>query len=63
MVYVGDDPILDIDAANRVGLHTVWLRSPARDTPGETSADVVIDLIEELPAALVLLNTANNPME
>ncbi len=55
MVYVGDDPILDVDAANRAGLHTVWLRSPTKTTPGETEADVVIDLIEELPAALATL--------
>jgi putative hydrolase of the HAD superfamily len=52
MVYVGDDPILDVDAANRAGLHSVWLRSPSKREPGETTADIVIDLIEELPAAL-----------
>lgn len=52
MVYVGDDPILDVDAANRAGLHSVWLRSPSKREPGETAADIVIDLIEELPSAL-----------
>ena len=56
MVYVGDDPVLDVDAANRAGLHTVWLRSPNKLTPGETEADIVIDLIEELPSALKGLN-------
>ncbi len=52
MVYVGDDPVLDIDAANRAGLHTVWLRSETKPNPGATQADQVIDLIEDLPAAI-----------
>ncbi|MGV0035358.1 MAG: HAD family hydrolase [Candidatus Azotimanducaceae bacterium WSBS_2022_MAG_OTU7] len=30
MVYVGDDPIKDVDAANEVGLHTIWMRSESK---------------------------------
>ena len=55
MVYVGDDPVLDVDAANRAGLHSVWLKSPTKPEPGETQADVVIDSIAALPAALLTL--------
>ena len=55
MVYVGDDPIKDVDAANRVGLKTIWLQSPARPEPGETEADQVITDIRELPAAIAKL--------
>ena len=55
MVYVGDDPKKDVDAANNVGLMTVWLRNPARPGPGETVPDQTIDDIGELPKALTAL--------
>jgi HAD superfamily hydrolase (TIGR01509 family) len=34
MVYVGDDPIKDVDAANKIGLHTIWMRSKGRSLTG-----------------------------
>ncbi len=52
MVYVGDDPIKDIDTANLVGLHTVWLKNERRPGPGETTPDKTINDIRELPDAL-----------
>lgn len=52
MVYVGDDPKLDIDAAKRVGLHTIWMKNPERIEAGETVADEAIDDISDLPAAV-----------
>ena len=52
MVYVGDDPVKDVDAANRVGLNTVWVRCAARPDPGETQPDIMIEDIRELPDAL-----------
>ena len=52
MVYVGDDPQKDIDAANEVGLHTIWLKNAQRPGPGETSPDKIIENISQLPAAL-----------
>ena len=55
MVYVGDDPIKDIDAANRLGLRTVWVRNAARQGPGETSPDIVIDSLHGLPRAIATL--------
>ncbi len=51
MIYVGDNPVHDIDAANRVGLHTVWLRHQGQKNTGETSADEKIDHIRQLPEA------------
>jgi FMN phosphatase YigB (HAD superfamily) len=55
MVYVGDDLIKDVDAANKVGLHTIWMRS--KGTKGSTSAgestpDETIDDIRDLPNAI-----------
>ncbi len=52
MVYVGDDPVKDIDPANTVGLKTVWLNNEIRPGPGATEPDHVIDDIAELPLAI-----------
>ena len=52
MVYVGDDVIKDVDAANQVGLHTVWLRPKNKPVEGESSPDEIINDIRELPGAI-----------
>ncbi len=53
MVYVGDDPIKDVDAANEVGLHTIWMRSKGNKLlEGESSPDETIDDIRALPDAI-----------
>jgi FMN hydrolase / 5-amino-6-(5-phospho-D-ribitylamino)uracil phosphatase len=52
MVYVGDDPVLDIDSANEAGLHTVWVKNPDKDKVGETLADERIDQVRHLPEAI-----------
>lgn len=55
MVYVGDDPVKDIDTANRLGLHTIWLHNDARPGPGETDPDHTIRDIRQLPEAVRIL--------
>ena len=52
MVYVGDDPIKDVDAANKVGLHTIWMRSKGRFIESETHPNETIDDIRALPDAI-----------
>ncbi|MFT7220193.1 MAG: HAD superfamily hydrolase (TIGR01549 family) [Candidatus Azotimanducaceae bacterium] len=52
MVYVGDDPEKDVDAANRLGLRTVWLKTEARPGPAETLPHQTIEDIRELPEAI-----------
>ena len=52
MVYVGDDPVLDIDSANEVGLHTVWVKHPDKDKVGKTPADEKVDHVRHLPEAI-----------
>lgn len=52
MVYVGDDPVLDVDAANKRGLHTIWVKNPAKEGPGKTTADEKIEHIKCLPKAV-----------
>jgi len=52
MVYVGDDPIKDVDAANEVGLHTIWMRSSSVSVKGNSNPDETINDIRELPDAI-----------
>ncbi len=52
MVYVGDDPINDIDAANGLGLHTVWIRNSAKEKKGDTQPDESIAHVSHLPSAI-----------
>lgn len=59
MVYVGDDPLLDIDAANRLGLHTIWVKNSERPGPGESVPDEIIEHLHELPAAVARLQSRN----
>lgn len=61
MVYVGDDPVLDIDPAKQVGLHTILMRNPRKDEPGETPPDEIISEIPELPAAVDRILSRTRP--
>jgi FMN phosphatase YigB (HAD superfamily) len=56
MIYVGDDPKLDIDPAKRAGLHTIWM-DRGKKTPGEFLADETIREISELPLAVARIET------
>jgi len=56
MIYVGDDPQLDIDAAKRIGLHTIWVKNAERPGPGESRPDETIEQIGDLPAAVARLH-------
>lgn len=51
MVYVGDDPILDVDAAKQAGLRTVWL-DHGKKPRGKSQPDATIFHIQELPDAI-----------
>jgi putative hydrolase of the HAD superfamily len=55
MVYVGDDPVKDVDASNAVGIHSIWLQNTLRPGPGETSPDAVIEDIRQLPQVMAAL--------
>jgi len=57
MVYVGDDPDLDIRAAASIGLKTVWFQSPdGRPVSPPPPYDEVVHHLEELPDAIARLN-------
>ncbi|MFN3239516.1 MAG: HAD family hydrolase [Pseudomonadales bacterium] len=56
MIYVGDDPQLDVDAANRLGIHTIWLDHGAKPK-GQSEPSAVIKNIKDLPAAVALVQS------
>ena len=51
MIYVGDDPKLDVDAAKKLGIYTIWMDRGTKPQ-GESEADQTITRIDELPAAV-----------
>lgn len=51
MIYIGDDPLLDVDAAMDRGIHSIWMDRGTK-SPGERKADKIITHITQLPAAI-----------
>lgn len=50
-VYVGDDPLLDVEGAQKAGLRGVWLRRqdlPLRTMPGHVAPDAVCASLHDL---------------
>jgi putative hydrolase of the HAD superfamily len=53
IAYVGDDPQLDVAAAQAAGLRTVWMNRRALPWPGDLPpADLVVSDCVQLAAAL-----------
>ncbi|MBL4679771.1 MAG: HAD-IA family hydrolase [Pseudomonadales bacterium] len=51
MIYVGDDPLLDVDAAKDLGVHAIWM-DRGKKKPGRHQADQVITKIAQLEEAI-----------
>jgi putative hydrolase of the HAD superfamily len=54
-VYVGDDPVRDIQGAKEAGLRTVWFNPRQQEWTGEQAPDATITHLAELEAAIGLL--------
>jgi putative hydrolase of the HAD superfamily len=52
LLYVGDDPLRDIQGARKAGLSTCRLRRPGRSSMETGDADLVIDSLAELSTML-----------
>ena len=53
MVYVGDDPALDVEAARSLGIFTVWVQSPDAKKPEvEPNYHATIHDLDDLPVAI-----------
>ena len=56
VVYVGDDPINDVDGAKNAGLLTIWKKKGETTSGGVTNPDATISQINELPDVIDELN-------
>lgn len=52
ILHVGDDPELDVLAAARVGMRTVWVNRDGRDWPGGSLPDIEVRTLLELDRLL-----------
>jgi putative hydrolase of the HAD superfamily len=50
MVYIGDNPVLDIQAARNCGIHAIYLRTDHFETM--ENIGISIDRIQDIPAAI-----------
>ncbi len=63
MIYVGDDPELDVDAAAKLGIHTIWVNQTGfgdAETSDLTQASAAIDDLKDLPAAVAGIEAGLN---
>lgn len=54
-VYVGDDPVRDIQGAASAGLRTIWFNPERQPWPGGQEPDAIIGNLAQLEAAITLL--------
>lgn len=55
-VHIGDHPINDMQAAQAIGLHTIWVNPESIDWPVPVVADYKLGCISEIPAAVRALS-------
>ena len=57
MIYVGDDPILDVEAASKLGIYTIWKTTDdvLKATEAPPASETIVDLTA-LPAAVQRIN-------
>jgi putative hydrolase of the HAD superfamily len=51
-VYVGNDPILDIEGARRAGLFAIWINIDGANLTTEVAAHAIVTDLRELPGAI-----------
>ena len=52
LIYVGDHPVNDIDAASRAGYKTVWVKTNGTWVEGCIKPSAEIITVDELPSLL-----------
>ena len=52
LIYVGDHPVHDIDAASKAGYITAWVKSNGTWIEGCRRPDFEVDSVEEIPSLL-----------
>lgn len=61
IVHVGDNPEHDIEGANAMGMHTVWMNPRGAHWTGEQRADREISNLAQLPEAIDSIAGASQP--
>jgi putative hydrolase of the HAD superfamily len=51
-VHIGDHPINDVKAAKEMGFKTIWVNPENLDYPHEVEADLIVEELADLPAAI-----------
>lgn len=59
-IYVGDDPLLDVEGAQRAGLRAVWINRSERVLPEHVAPDAVCASLEELETWLAQQTAPDN---
>ncbi len=54
IMFVGDNPVVDIDGAKRFGMKAAWVRRGRHYPPGLLAPDHVIDVVTELRSIVAL---------
>jgi putative hydrolase of the HAD superfamily len=57
MIYIGDHPLHDMDAAKRVGIKTIWVNRGKLPYSGSTSPDQEVIHLGSLPEAVNKIDT------
>jgi putative hydrolase of the HAD superfamily len=52
IIHVGDNPSHDIQAAQQLGMHTIWMNSQSEEWPDIKKADRDIKSLNKLPMAI-----------
>lgn len=54
-VHIGDHPVNDVQAARALGIRTIWVNPEGLEWPQSPQADLCIDRLADIPAAILSL--------
>lgn len=60
IIHVGDNPSHDIQAAQQLGMHTIWMNSQSEEWPDIKKADRDIKSLKKLPVAIESIVNSHN---
>jgi putative hydrolase of the HAD superfamily len=58
MIYIGDHPLLDMDAAKKLGINTIWINLSEQEFDGSLAPDQQITHLGQLPKAVYNIDVA-----
>lgn len=61
MIYIGDHPLHDIDAAKHLGINTIWVNLANREYTGNMHPDQQVVHLSHLPGAVSKIDVKSSP--